>query len=100
MFGGIGGGTFAFNLQIFVSFIFGGLAMYALARYISGSRWAAGLAGIIFAFSPFHVAMAMQYHALSSTQAVPLLVLAVIVALRKRTLKSALLAGAALALVG
>jgi hypothetical protein len=98
VFGGIGDGIFVTNLQTLLSFAIAGPAMYALARYLTGSRPAAALAAVIFTVSPFHLAMAMQYPSLATIQWAPLLVLATLVALRSRRLRDAALVGAALAL--
>jgi hypothetical protein len=97
--GGIADGLFAYNIQIFLSFVLTGVTMYALGRYLTGSRLAAALGAVILVASPFHMAMAMQYPAMASMQWCPLLILAVIVALRRRTLMSAAAAGAAFALL-
>jgi len=100
VFGGVGdAGIFAYNLQIFVTFVLAGAFMYALVRYLTGSWPAAVLAGVIFTASPFHLAMAMQYPAMATIQFLPLLVLALVHALRTRRPRDAALAGAALALV-
>lgn len=46
----------AFNLLVFLSFVLSGFAMYLLVRYLTNSFWAGIVAGIIFAFSPWHYA--------------------------------------------
>lgn len=46
----------AFNLLVFASFALSGFAMYLLVRYLTKSFWAGIVAGIIFAFSPWHYA--------------------------------------------
>jgi hypothetical protein len=99
LFGEIGDGLFALNLQIFLSFVIAGPTMYLLARYLTGSRPAAAVAAVIFMASPFHLAMAMQYQALSTIQWHPLLVLAFLVALQTRRYRDAVLFGAAFALI-
>jgi hypothetical protein len=96
--GGIGDGIFVTNLQTLLSFAIAGPTMYALAKYLTGSRPAAALAAVIFAVSPFHFGMAMQYPSLATIQWAPLLVLATLVALRRRRLRDAAFVGAALAL--
>ncbi|MEQ9093014.1 MAG: hypothetical protein RLN63_02815, partial [Miltoncostaeaceae bacterium] len=62
----------AYNVIILIGFPLAGLTMYLLANYLLRNRWAAALAGLIFAFSPFHFGMAMNYPALGSVQFVPL----------------------------
>jgi hypothetical protein len=97
--GGFGNGLGAYNAQIFLSFVLAGCTMYLLARYITGSKLAALVAGIAFTFSPFHLSLAMQYNALASIQWIPLFLLALIVLLCRRRRRDAVLAGAAFALV-
>ena len=99
VFGGISNGLFAYNLMILISFPMAGVSMYALARYFTHNRSAALLGGLIFTLSPFHLAMAMQYPAMACIFPIPLLVLALVHALRTRRLRDAAWAGAALALV-
>ncbi len=50
------GSVFAYNVAFLVSFALSGLFMYVLADYLTENRYAAFLAGIIFAFSSFHIA--------------------------------------------
>jgi len=66
VFGGLGDGLGAYNAQIFLSFLFAGCTMYLLARYLTGSRLAAAVAGLIYTYSPFHLALAMQYNSLAA----------------------------------
>jgi hypothetical protein len=99
LFGGIEDGLGAHNLQIFLGFVLAGSTMYLLARYITGRPLAALIAGFIYTFSPFHLAQAMQYPALSSIQWIPLFVLALLLVLREPRLRYAGLAGASYALI-
>lgn len=99
LFGGPGDGLAAYNLQIFASFVLAGCTMYLLARYVTGNLAASALAGLIYAFSPFHLAQAMQYPALSSIQWIPLYVLALLVLLQRGRWRDAALTGGAFALV-
>ena len=99
VFGGFDQGLGTYNFQIFSSFVLAGCTMYLAARYLTSSRLAALVAGFIFTFSPFHLALAMQYNALASIQWIPLYLLALIVLVRGATKRRAVLAGAAFALV-
>jgi hypothetical protein len=99
LFGGFDQGLGTYNFQIFSSFVLAGLTMYWAARYLTGSSLAALVAGFIFTFSPFHLALAMQYNALASIQWIPLAVLALVAVLRNPTKRMAVAAGAAFALV-
>jgi hypothetical protein len=99
VFGGPGEGLAAYNAQIFLSFVLAGCTMYVLARYLTGSPLAAAVAGFVFTFSPFHLAQGMQYGALASIEWLPLFLLALLVCLRRPSLRQAVLVGGAFALV-
>lgn len=99
LFGGAEQGLGAYNAHIFLSFILAGCTMYLLARHITGSRAAAAVAGFAYTFSPFHLALAMQYNALAAIEWIPLYLLALIVLLRRGRKRDAALAGGAFALV-
>ena len=45
----------AYNLTFLISFFLSAYAMYVLVRYLTGHRGAAFVAGLVFAFSPYHV---------------------------------------------
>lgn len=49
------GRVVGYNILFFLSFILSGLGAYLLANYFVKNKPAALLAGIIFAFSPFHI---------------------------------------------
>lgn len=55
------GGVAAYNAVVLVTFPLAALAMYLFARHLTGSRLAAGVAAVAFAWSPFHIAHA-AYH--------------------------------------
>lgn len=99
LFGGMDQGLGAYNAQIFLSFVLAGCTMYLLARYLTGNRAAAAVAGFIYTYSPFHLALAMQYNSLAAIEWVPLYLLALIVFLREPRPRNAAITGAAYALV-
>ncbi|HWH13663.1 MAG TPA: hypothetical protein VNT51_02890, partial [Miltoncostaeaceae bacterium] len=99
LFGGLGQGLGAYNVQIFLSFVLAGCTMYAFARYLTGNPWAAAVAGLLYTYSPWHLALAMQYNSLAAIEWIPLFLLALTVLLRRGRLRDAALAGAAFALV-
>ena len=51
-----GNPVLAYNIVFLITFLVSGLGMYALVRRLTGSGNAAFLAGIIFAFFPYHFA--------------------------------------------
>lgn len=99
LLGGAGNGALVQNAQLFAGFVVSGCTMYLLARYVTGSRAAALVAGCIYAFSPFHLAMAMQYTGLAAIQWIPLFVLALLVLLRRGRTRDAVLCGLAFAVL-
>ena len=64
----------AYNAAVLFSFTLGGLGAYLLARYILGSRsshLAAFAAGVIFTFSPFHIAHLLGHMQVISLEWIP-----------------------------
>jgi hypothetical protein len=51
----------AFNLLVFGSFVMAGVLMFYLVRAITGDLAASFLAGVLFAFSPFHMAHSLGH---------------------------------------
>lgn len=52
----------AYNLVFIFSFVMSGFGMYLLAEYFTKNKYAAFLAGLIFAFSPFHFYQSVAVH--------------------------------------
>lgn len=69
---------FAFNIQIFLSFVLAGIAMYLLVFYLTRNNTSALFAGLIYAFCPYHFSRAWQHLALAQIQWMPLYILAMI----------------------
>lgn len=69
---------FAFNIQIFLSFVLAGITMYLLVFYLTKNNISALFAGLIYAFCPYHFARAWQHLALAQIQWMPLYILAMI----------------------
>lgn len=78
----------AFNLVLLVSFPLAGLTTYWLAKYLTKNSLAAFLAGLIFAFSPYHFWQAYTHVNLSQIQWLPLFLLAWLVFLRRPQVKN------------
>ncbi len=55
------GSAFAYNFLFFSSFALSGIFMFALANYFVKNRYAAFIAGLIFAFSPMHIAQSYSH---------------------------------------
>ncbi|MDE1850789.1 MAG: hypothetical protein KGH54_03285, partial [Candidatus Micrarchaeota archaeon] len=58
----IGGLLFSYNVIFFLAFMLSGFFMYLLADYLVQNKYAAFIAGIVFAFSPMHMAQAFGGH--------------------------------------
>lgn len=64
----------AYNLTIMATYALSGFSMYLLARYLTGHGPAAFVAGLIFAFHPYHVFQS-SHPVLVTTQFMPLFIL-------------------------
>jgi len=66
----------AYNVLILATFPLSAAAAYLLARYVLGSHLGAMVAGLAYAFLPFHVAHATNHPHVAQTQWLPLYFLA------------------------
>lgn len=69
------GEVFAYNFMVMFSFVFAGLGMYLLVNHLTKNKWAAFVAGAIFAFSPYHIVRAQEHWDLAQIQWIPFFVL-------------------------
>ena len=67
--------AFAYNILFFTAFALSGLFMYMLAYYVTGNKYASFIAGLIFAFSPMHIAQAQGHLDWTLIEFVPLFIL-------------------------
>ncbi len=96
--GGPGAGAItAYNLAILANYAFSGLAMYHLARYLTGSRRAAVLAGVVFAFNS-HSLYQSSHPVLHSIWCFPWVTLYFLRAARENSVRLALVAALFVAL--
>lgn len=79
----------AYNVFLILNYVLAGCSMYLLARELTGSRTAAALAGILFAFNPYHYAHGIVHMDLASTWPMPLTVFAVLRLERERSWNNA-----------
>ncbi len=100
VFGGPRGGMVVQNAQVFVGFVLAGAAMYLLVRHLTANKSAALVAGFLFTFSPYHLALGQQYGPLSSIQCIPLYLYTVVRLVEQPTRRHAIHAGLALGFVG
>lgn len=83
--------VFAYNFLILSSFVLAGLGMYLLAYHLLKDRYASLVSGIIFAFSPYHIAHSMDHLGLAQIQWIPFTVLYMLKLDAERSRKNALL---------
>jgi hypothetical protein len=94
----LSGPVAAYNWLVLLSFPLSAAAAYLLARYLTLSPMAAGLAAMAFAFSPFHIAHAAYHPHVAQIQWIPLYLLALFYCLDRATPAAvALLGGATIA---
>ena len=65
-----------YNLMVVFSFVAAGYGTYLLVEYLTGRRSGAFVAGLIFAFSPYHFAHLLGQLNLTSLQWIPFYILA------------------------
>lgn len=75
----------ALNVIVLAAFPLTAMATYALARYLHGSRAAAMIAALVFAFAPVHLAQAAYHPYAAQTYWLPLYVLALIALIDRAT---------------
>ena len=64
---------FAYNFIMLMTFPLAGLAMYLLAVYLTRNKWASFIAGLAYAFCPYHFAHA-SHITLANIQWMPLFI--------------------------
>lgn len=77
--------TVSYNLVLLFSFLTAGVAFYYLVRHLTGNRPASAAAGLAFAFCPFMLAQGKEHLSLVLTAWIPVFVLLLVKAWRKRT---------------
>lgn len=90
--------TVTYNILFLLTFFLSGLSGYALCAYLTRSRWAGLLGGIVYAFFPNRMAHALSGHLeLISTYLFPLYLLFLIKTTHRPRLVTSLLCGLVLA---
>lgn len=88
-----------YNIIFFLSFALGGLFMFALAKYIVKNDYAAFIAGLVFAFSPMHIAQAYGHLQWTTIEFIPLFILCFLLMFRTGKRKYALYAAVSFVLL-
>ncbi|HUB92519.1 MAG TPA: hypothetical protein VL945_01015 [Candidatus Saccharimonadales bacterium] len=86
----VAGVAATYNTIFFLSFALGGLFMFMLARYLVKNDCAAFIAGLVFAFSPMHIAQAYSHLQWTTIEFIPLFVLFLLLMIREKKKKYAL----------
>jgi hypothetical protein len=97
MIDGISGLVVALNAMILLSFIFSGFGAYLLASHVTGNRLAGWVAGVIYAFMPFHSLNRVSLHLLA-VECIPFTILSLVRLSEKPSLQRAALLGLCFAL--
>jgi len=79
----------AYNLAIWLIFPISGLGMYCLAKHLTGSRPAAWLAGLVYAFAPYHMTQALGHPNLAYVQWIPFAILFLLRAIQSGSARDA-----------
>lgn len=90
----------SYNLQVMLSFLLSGLAMYLLVYYFTKSRISSFFSGLVFTLSPYHFIRAWEHLGLSNMHWMVFYILALFIANENRTYKSAIICGFWFALIG
>ena len=83
---------FAYNFIMLMTFPLAGLAMYLLAVYLTRNKWASFIAGLAYAFCPYHFAHA-SHITLANIQWMPLFILFLFKLHKERTYPNAIFCG-------
>ncbi len=88
-----------YNLLFFLSFALGGLFTFMLSRYLVKNDYAAFIAGLVFAFSPMHIAQSYSHLQWTTIEFIPLFVFCFLLMLREKKTKYAIYAAIAFVLL-
>ena len=87
------GAIVSYNMYVLLTFIIAGFGTYLLVKYLTNDMRASFIAGIVYAFSPYHFSHAMGHISIMSIQWIPLYVLFLMKMIRdKRRLDTCLCA--------
>lgn len=93
------GYVFAYNIQVVISYILAGLFMYLLSWHITRNTLASLLAGIIYAYCPYHAVRTWQHLGLALIQWMPLYILTLLRLHERQSIRRTLECAAAFFLI-
>lgn len=89
---GVFGLIFSYNAIVLFSFVFGGYGAYLLTHYLVKNRTAAFISGMVFTFSPYHLAHTLGHLNLIALEWLPFYVLFLIRTVEEKSYRNALYA--------
>ena len=94
------GAVGSWNLALALGFILDGMAMFGLTRWLTGRAWVGFVAGLLYAFSPFHVEESYAHIGYVYSFIFPLILWAGLALLQRPTATRALVFGVAVGVAG
>jgi hypothetical protein len=94
VFAHLAGATGSWNLDIALGFVLDGLATYGLVKWLTGKMWPGLVAGVLYAFSPFHVEESYAHIGYVWTWIFPLILWSFLWLVRKPSVLRGVLVGA------
>jgi hypothetical protein len=76
-----------------LTFIIGAIGAYLLVRYLTDNKYAAFLAGIVFAFSPYHFSRGLYFFGAATVEWIPFCALFLMKTVKEGGIKNPILAG-------
>ncbi len=83
----------AYTVLWLFSFIFGAYGTYLLVNYLSGDRVSSFIAGLVFAFSPYHFAHSLGHFGATSIEWIPFCALYLMKMFREGGIRNSIFAG-------
>lgn len=76
-----------------LTFIIGAIGSYLLVKYLTDNKYAAFIAGIVFAFSPYHFSRGLYFFGAATVQWIPFCALFLMKTVKEEGIKNPILAG-------
>lgn len=76
-----------------LAFIIGAIGSYLLVKYLTGNEYAAFIAGIVFAFSPYHFSRGLYFFGAATIQWIPFCALFLMKTVKEGGIRNPILAG-------
>lgn len=76
-----------------LTFIIGAIGSYLLVKYLTDNKYAAFIAGIVFAFSPYHFSRALYFFGATTVEWIPFCALFLMKTVKEGGIKNPVLAG-------